>query len=129
MKSRRFALPVMFCLLYLGGCATTTHPLPNTFAAKHVYDEGHFEDPKVTCELGYQKVYYVANSKAGTRGGGVLVFADCVRSERLATMNVILTIPDPHAIDSTTTNSDRTDDHSDDLVRSVRTPLIDLSAH
>ena len=129
MNSRKFALPVTFCALYLGGCATTTHTLPNTFAEKHSYDEVYLEDPKVTCELGNQKVYYVLNNNSVAGGGAVQSFADCLPSEHVAKLNVILTIPDQHAIDSTTTNSDWTDGHTDDTIRSFHTRLVDLSAH
>ena len=61
MKSRTFVIPVTLCMLYLVGCAST-NMVPYTFAEQHLYDEGYLEDPKVTCELGYQKVYYVLNN-------------------------------------------------------------------
>lgn len=43
--------------------------VPYTRAEERLYYEGHLEDPKAKCELGFQSVHYVL--KNNTKSGGV----------------------------------------------------------
>ena len=127
MQSRLFVIPVTLLTLLLAGCYLSVTDLPYTFAEKHLYDEGYLEDPRVKCELGYQKVYYVINNESEVRGSNVLTMTNCLTAEHVAKLEVLSTVPQENSIESLATESDPNNDQVVEIIEAFRPPLPDLS--
>lgn len=126
MKTRRSVIPVTLCMLCLVGCAST-NLVPYTFAEKYAYDEGYLEDPKVTCELGYQKVYYVLNNRSEDTGSAVLTMTNCLTADHVEKLKVLATAPDQYSSDASSIASREAKTQVAEIIKELRPPLPDPS--
>lgn len=103
--------------------------VPYTFAEKHLYDEGYLEDPKVTCELGYQKIYYVLNNKTEAGGSAVLTMTNCLAADHVEKLKVLATATSQNSSDTSSVESGQAKGQLAKIIDEFRTPLPELTAH
>ena len=101
--------------------------VPYTFAEQHVYDEGYLEDPKVTCELGYQKVYYVLNNTTEDGGSAVLTMTNCLTADHVKELKVLATVPDQNSSDASSIESGEAKTQVAEIIKEFRPSLPDLA--
>ena len=101
--------------------------VPYTFAEQHLYDEGHLEDAKVTCELSYEKVYYVLNNDTEDGGSAVLTLTNCLTADHVRKLKVLATAPDRYSSDASYIESREAKTHVAEIIEEFRPPLPDLS--
>lgn len=127
MKFGLFVIPLSLFTLFLISCSLSLTGTPYTPVEKHLYNEGHMEDPLVTCELGHQKIYYVLNNEHGEGGRSALVFTNCLTADHVEKLKVLRTLPSQYSSDSSTNEDGHAKDQSATIIEEFRTPLPDLS--
>lgn len=128
MKIRLFVIPLSLFALLLTGCTLSPTGTPYTPVEKHLYNEGHMEDPLVTCELGHQKIYYVINNDHDEGGRAVLTFTNCLTADHVEKLKVLRTVPGQYSSDSSSDEDGQAKDQTSTIIKEFRTPLPDLSA-
>ena len=101
--------------------------VPYTFAERHLYEGGYLEDPKVACELGYQKVYYVLNNQSEDAGSAVLTMTNCLTADHVEKLKVLATVPDQYSSDASSIESREAEAQVAEIIEEFRPPLPDLS--
>lgn len=118
MKSHYMVMAILAILV--SGCTTTTNQVPYTSAERYSYRHGYIEDPHETCELGYQKIYYVVKKQAEQGGNAVLTMSNCLSPEHIAQLKELSTVRPE-------TNVDDAEDNTVEIVDAFRIPPPDLS--
>ncbi len=130
MKIRLFVIPLSLFTLLMTGChlSLDSTRTPYTPVEKHLYTEGHMEDPLVKCELGHQKIYYVINNEHDEGGQTALVMTNCLTADHVEKLKILRTVPRQYSIDSSSDKDGQAKDQATTIVEEFRTPLPDLSA-
>lgn len=126
MNSRSPIFLLTLCTLFLFGCASTSM-VPYTFAEKHLYDTRHFKDPNESCELGYQKVYYVVKNKTKAGGSALLTMVNCLTADHVEKLQELATAPDKYSSDLPSSEPSSTERQVAKIIEDFRTPLPKVS--
>ena len=102
----------------LAGCTSFSY-VPYTSTEKYVYEEGLVENPQETCELGYQKVYYVVNNKSRAGGNTLLTMSNCLSAIHVDKLKKLGTVPGAPDVVGT-------EDETVKLIEAFRMKLPDL---
>ena len=129
MKLGLLVIPLSLFTLFMNGCHLSLEgTTPYTPVEKYVYNEGHMEDPLVTCELGHQKIYYVINNDHDEGGRAVLTFTNCLTADHVEKLKELRTVPSQYSSDTSSDEDGQAKDQASTIVKEFRTPLPDLSA-